>query len=84
MAMTVIETTLNHISAKSGSVTRKHYAHGDMTMSVRHALAKWQGLVELCRSGADPFEVRAEDIEAVETRALAETRGGKPMLRVVS
>lgn len=82
-AMTVIATALNHISGKSGSVTRKHYAHGDTSLAVRHALAKWQGLVEQCLSGLDPFELRVEDADAVEARALAEARGGKPRLDLV-
>ena len=82
--MSVIETALNHISGKSSSVTRRHYAHGDQSLAVRHALAKWQGLVDQCVGGADPFEVRAEDIDADEARALAEAQGGKPILRIVS
>jgi integrase len=82
--MAVIEACLNHISGKSGSVTKKHYAHADKTMPVRHALAKWQGLVEQCISGGDPFAIRTEDIHAVEARALAEARGGRPNLAIVS
>lgn len=82
--LTIIETALNHISGKSGSVTRKHYAHGDLGPLVRLALAKWQGLVQRCIKGEDPFEVNLEDLEAIEARGLAEANGGKPGLRIVS
>lgn len=80
--LTVIESCLNHVSAKKGSVTRKHYAHGDQSLPIRHALTKWQALVEQCIAGRDPFEVRAEDIEAIEARAFAEASGGRPKLRI--
>lgn len=84
IGMTVIGVALNHISAKKASVTTKHYAHGDMSLAVRAAMSKWQGLVEQCIAGSDPFSIRVEDIEAVERRALAEVRGGKPGLAIVS
>lgn len=79
----VIENCLNHITAKSGSVTRRHYAHGDQSLPKRRALTTWQALVEQCIAGGDPFEVRVEDIQAVEARALAEASGGKLNLRLV-
>lgn len=83
VAMATISEILNHVSAKAGSVTRKHYAHGDKTLPMRIALAKWQGIVELCIAGKDPFEIRSEDLDAAEARALAETKGSASRLRLV-
>ena len=83
-SVTIISTALNHISGKSGSVTRKHYAHGDQSLAVRHALARWQGMIEQCIAGFDPFKVHIEDTDAIEARALAEARGGKPRLYLIA
>lgn len=83
IAMTTISAILNHVSAKAASVTSKHYAHGDKTLPMRIALAKWQGIVELCIAGKDPFEVRSEDLDAAEARALAEAKGSASRLKLV-
>ena len=83
VAMTTISEILNHVSAKAGSVTRKHYAHGDKTLPMRLALAKWQGVIERCIEGHDPFAVDVEDLDAAEARALAEVKGGASLRLVM-
>jgi hypothetical protein len=80
----VLETLLNHISGKAGSVTRKHYAHGDLSRYAREALTKWETRLMECVADDDPFKTRYEDIEAIEARARAELNGGKPKLAIVS
>jgi integrase len=80
---TVISKVLNHISEKSASVTSKHYTHADLEMEVRAALTRWQGTLERIIAGDDPFEARAEDIEALERRMLAKSSGGRARLHVV-
>ncbi len=80
----VTSATLNHISAKGGSVTTKHYTHADLTMEMRGALTRWQATVEAIMAGANPFEQREEDIEELERRMLAKGYGGPARLRVVS
>lgn len=83
VSMTTISAILNHVSAKAGSVTSKHYAHGDKTLPMRLALVKWQAIVERCVAGDDPFAVDVRDVDAAEARVLAETKGRAGLLRIV-
>jgi integrase len=81
--ITIISTALNHISTKAANVTTRHYAHADLSAEVRVALTRWQATIERVLAGDDPFTVRPEDIDELETRALAKGFGGPPHLRVV-
>jgi integrase len=80
---TVIAAVLNHISHKTQSVTRRHYAHSDLTLAVLEALSRWQAVIEDVLAGGDPFSVKAQDREAVIARALARGADGKPRLSIV-
>jgi len=82
IAMTVIAAALNHISARAGSVTTRHYAHADLSAEVHVALTRWQAVVERVLAGDDPLTVKPEDIDELEARALAKGFGGPPYLRV--
>jgi integrase len=82
--MTVISATLNHVGDKGASVTRKHYAHADLSREVRGALSEWQAIVQRVIGGDDPFAVKAEDNDQIEARALAKGFGGAPHLRIVA
>lgn len=82
IAVTVIAAALNHISAKAGSLTTRHYAHADLSAEVRVALTRWQAVVERVLAGDDPFTVKPEDIDELEARAQAKGFGGPPHLRV--
>jgi integrase len=77
VAEAIISAMLNHISAKAASVTRKHYAHADLSILVREALAKWQGKVQRALEGDDPFTTTAERIDQVEARAVEEGYGAR-------
>ncbi len=79
-----IETLLNHISGKAGSVTRLHYAHGDQSIAIRRALTRWQGIVEQCIQGHDPFAIDADYLDALEAAELAKFNEGKANLRIAS
>ena len=62
--------TLNHISAKSSSVTKKHYSHADLQMEIRAGLTLWQATLAKILAGEDPLATRPSDIEDLERKLL--------------
>lgn len=67
---TVVGAVLNHVQARKGTVTGKHYTVAELLSLKRRALLDWEKAVRDVLAGRDPFAQSNDDRLAEEARVL--------------
>lgn len=68
--LSIVSAVLNHAGEQKGTVTARHYAHGDVLKAKRLALTKWEVDLRKIFAGEDPFAATFDDADAIEAELM--------------